>query len=323
MKSETQRQVAYFDLDIASDTPGVVLPIDDLAQKIVERVESGDAWADIEGGRLHFRFLDARVCHTAAGQACLALLALCADKEGADPALWNSRAKVIKQLSKGEDDANASTAHIVIRLSPIRLGGITFPGLMEIANNVGQSRFRGHLAREIRTIINNEGWEVRRENKPPLKLKSKIALNLVANDKLKREANAGRIRSVVLYDTKASSKDFDPPEGMTPTRREMRLRLDGHDGESPLETLQRLKPWAKDQGFNKIYVQWERPQETAAEGLITDETASATIDLSLQDIGEMLFAKRVFVALEQKLGEAQSALHEELLTKMLVHVDRG
>lgn len=322
MKSEKGRQVASFHLDVDPGVDGVTSVLNTVAHLVVERVGAGVDLVITENDTLWFGFIDAQIATSPEGKQCLCLLALAADKEGVEPALFDTKRRTLRLIEKGEDDGTASTAHVVLAIEPRNFNGRSHAGLIEVAGNVGRARLKSALNRTLKAVARD--GELRAKNPRSgneVLVKPSVKMDLVTNDKLAAEAKSGRIKSLKLYDRSVDTSAFDPPAGVEPRRREMVLKAAPLAGESFVDLLNRVKVWATGQGFQDMYVEWERDHESPHEEQALGLTDSARIDLKIEDVGELMFAKRRYVKLDAKLAEAHESLHDAMLTAMLSFID--
>lgn len=323
MKTETGRQVVSFHLTLDPGVEGIASILDQVAGLMIQRVQSGEDLVEIEGKTMIFGFIDAEIRKSGNGMDCLCLLALCADKEGADPAWFNTTDGSLRSLLKGANEANATTAHLVIALRPAQVNGRRHAGILEVATNVGRTRVRAGFNRTLKAAarLGELVAEDKRTGKR-VPLKPTTTMELVASDKIKQQARGGQIKSIILYDRNVDNEGLDPPIGVIPKRRQMTLKVDLPRGEQIVDFLNRLKPWATAKGFDDMYVAWEHSDEEQGDSVAeSPKSESARIDLRLEDVGEMAFARRRYVQLDEKLPEAQSELHDGLLRKMLSLID--
>lgn len=322
MKSEKGRQVASFHLDVDPGVDGVSSVLGSIAHLVVERVSSGVDLVITENDTLWFGFIDARIMQSPKGNACLCLLALAADKEGVEPALFDTKNRTLKLIEKGEDDGTASTAHVVLSVAPRNFNGRSHAGLIEVATNVGRARVKSALNRTLKAVARDgdlRAKSIRSGNE--VMIKPSVKMDLVTSDKLKSEIQTGKIKSLKLYDRSIDVAAFDPPVGVEPRRREMFLKASPIEGESMVDLLNRVKRWAFSKGFQDMYVEWERDQGSSHADEILGLTDSARIDLKIADVGELMFAKRRYVKLDAKLAEAHEKLDDSMVEAMLSFID--
>jgi hypothetical protein len=170
------------------------------------------------------------------------------------------------------------------------------------------------LAREFAQIFKDKELTVENVDGNDVKARPTIDMDAVASERLKKGMKDGKLREVTLIDSTFHEEGFDAPDAVKIKRREMSLKVDVPVGKTIHQALEAVRPWARDKGFDQMYVTWERakPTDAIVESLrATPERAK--IDLAQADIGETLFAQKEFVRLELPLTDLCLDLSDELV----------
>jgi hypothetical protein len=140
----------------------------------------------------------------------------------------------------------------------------------------------------------------------------------VASDTLRQSIRQGSLKEVTLIDASALDRGFDAPAPVKVRRREMSLKVDVPVGQTIENVLNQIRPWAREQGFDEMYVRWTRPRTGGDDENVTaSEPERAKINLAQEDIGETLFAKKEFISLKVPLADLCVEPSEEMLNGML------
>ena len=322
MQNRLDRQVVFFDLKLDSNPPGALPPMDELAAYLKERVDDGLCVRRIEADRYMIGITKARVVKKSNGANALALLFVFVDPDAADPANMHLQTMEARFFDKLEGEGRAVSAHAIMDLEPRFVGDRVFRVLLENADRLGKTRVRQMMAREFSQIFKDKELTVQNVNGDDVKARPTIDMDAVASERLKKGMKDGRLKEVTLIDSTLHEEGFDAPDAVKIKRREMALKVDVPIGKTIQQALEAVRPWAHDNGFDQMYVTWERPKpEDGVDKGLRATPERAKINLAQADIGETLFAQKEFVRLEQPLADLCLDLSDELVGLMAKILD--
>jgi hypothetical protein len=188
---------------------------------------------------------------------------------------------------------------------------------------LGKIRIRTELQNNFRKVFEDKEITVEDVNGEEVKARPKIDLDAIASDRLRQGIAEGTLKEVKLIDTSAIAADFDAPDPVKIRRREMALKVEVPFGQQVAEVLEAIKPWAREQGFNEMYVQWvpAAALDDEDERGVANEPQKAKINLAQDDIGETLYARKEFVELANPHGDLSTEISEEMIGGMLRMLD--
>ena len=318
MQSRLERQIVYFDLTLNTNPPGRLPAMTELARYLKERVDADFCTSLIESERYLISITQARMLRKANGGAALGLLFAFADPDAADPANMHLETREVRFFDKLEGEGRAVSAHAVMDLEPRFVGDQVFRVLLENADRLGKTRVKQMLARQFAQVFKDKELTVENRDGAEVRARPTVDLSAVASDRLKQGLKNGRLKEVKLIDSTLHEDGFDAPEAVEIRRREMSLKVDVPAGKTITDALETIRPWAREKGFDRMYVEWERAKEPGAEQTLSRSASErAKIDLAQADIGETLFAKKEFVTLECSLPDLCQDFSDELLDAML------
>lgn len=318
MQNQRERQVVFFDLAIGTSPPGRLPSMSDIARFLIERVQAGHCTRVIEGERYLIGITQAELVPLADGGEALAMLFVFADPDAADPANMHLQTRIVRRFAKEDGEGRAVSAHALMDLAPRQYGGHIFRVLLEGADRLGKTRVRSHLQAQFKAIFKDKEITVETADGEDAPAKPKLDLDAVAGDRLRAGMRDGTLKEVRLIDAAAKDRGFDAPPPIQVRRREMALKVDVPAGKTIEETLKLVKPWARENGFEEMYVRWvrERPEDADGEAIAPLQPERAKINLAQEDIGETLYAKKEFVSLAAPLGDLCDDLSDEMVRAM-------
>ena len=317
MNPGNEREVVQFTVNLSTTPPGRFSDIDDLALAIVSDAKAGICVAGIDNGRLQIGLSDAKIVKLGDGSNALAMLFDIVDPNASIAANRHMRTRKVRAFAKEEGEGRAVSAHMLLALKPVQDTN-RFNALLEVSLGLGQSRVKPHLQRTIRRIFNEKGYEVEDADGHWVKAQPTFGMEAVRSDRLKQEIEAAEISELVLVQDAVPKGDFDPPEVIDVSRREMRLRVNKSMASQAKHVLESIRPWAREQGYEQVLVRWKRrADETHLEGSSKASYNRAKIDLRNQDIGETLFARRHFVSLENDMIDCVEEIREDMIKAMI------
>ncbi len=323
MKDQRFRQVVFFDLKLDTTPPGRLPPMREIAEYLIERIDAGLCTRLVERERYLISIQHGQILEKADGSHALALLFAFADPDAADPANMHLRTGAVRRFEKLAGEGRAISAHALIDLTPRHENGRIFRVLLEHAERLGKIRVRTELHKNFKRVFEDKEITVEDANGEEVKARPKIDLDAVASDRLRQGIAQGTLKEVKLIDTSALAADFDAPDPVKIRRREMTLKVDVPLGQQVAQVLEAIKPWARGQGFNEMYVQWvpAAPAGQDDDLGLANEPQKAKINLAQDDIGETLYARKEFVELADPLGDLSTEISEELIGGMLRMLD--
>lgn len=229
----------------------------------------------------------------------------------------NMETRKVRLFEKHEGEGRAVSAHMLLALdSPDRSN--RYKALLEVAVGLGQSRIKPHLQRVLKRIFDEQGYEVEDADGNRVPARPAFNMNAVHKDRLKEEIGDAEISELVLIHASVPKGEFDAPGVVKVTRREMRLKVEKSMAHKAEVVLKALKPWAKDQGYDQVYIRWRRAEEeTLGRSDSSQGYNRATIDLQNADIGETLFARRHFVTLREEMVDCSESLRDDMVAAMV------
>ncbi len=319
MQNQRLRQIVYFDLNLDTNPPGRLPPMADLAGYLIERIEAQLCTRLVESERYLISILRGRLERKENGDPVLALLFAFADPDAADPANMHLQTRVVRRFDKLEGEGRAVSAHAVIDLAPRHPQGRIFRVLLENADHLGKTRVRTELQAQFRQVFQDKEITVENADGDEVRARPKIDLDAIVSDRLRQGIADATLKEVTLIDTRVVDQGFDAPDPVKIRRREMSLKVDVPVGQRVQNVLDQIKPWAREQGFEEMYVRWipapAEPREGAA--MAASEPQRAKINLAQDDIGETLYAKKEFIELELPLGDLCTDFSDELVRGMI------
>lgn len=318
MQNQKLRQIVYFDLNLDTNPPGRLPPLQELAGYLIERIDAGLCTRLVEAERYLISILKGKIEQKPDGSAALVLLFAFADPDAADPANMHLQTGAVRTFEKLEGEGRAVSAHAVIDLTPRHEQGRIFRVLLENADRLGKTRVRTELQAHFKQVFKDKEITVENADGDEVKARPKIDLDAIASDRLRQGMADAELKEVKLIDTRAIEQDFDAPEPVEIRRREMSLKVHVPLGQHVSNVLEQIKPWARDQGFDEMYVRWvPAPVEQGVAAPISSEPQRAKINLAQDDIGETLYARKEFIELERPLGDLSTDFSDELLRGMI------
>lgn len=317
MQNQRERQIVFFDLALGTNPPGRLPPMTDLAQFLIERVDAGLCTRVIERERYLIGISKARLVNRN-GRPALALLFVFADPDAADPSNIHLDTRQVRHFLKLEGEGRAVSAHALIDLTARHANGRIYRVLLESADRLGKTRVKAHLQAQFRAIFADKEITVETVDGVEAPARPKIDLDVVASERLRAGVVRSVLQEVKLIDARADQRGFDPPEAVEVRRREMALKVSVPPGARVTDVLNRIKPWAQENGFEEMYVQWVREPAEVEDGrpAAPVHPERAKINLAQEDIGETLYARKEFVSLRAPLGDLCEELSNEMVDAM-------
>lgn len=317
MTPGTEREIVQFTVHLNTTPPGRFSDLDELAHQIWHDAKAGLCVSPIDNGRLQIGLSDAAIVDLKGGTKGLAMLFDLIDPEASVPANRHMKTRKLRTFDKEQDEGRAVSAHLLLELAPIDDSN-RFRALLEVSLGLGQSRVKPHLQRIIRRIFQERDFRVEDADGNLVPATPTFGMHAVRSDKLRQDIENAEISELVLIQASVPKGDFDPPEVIDVSRREMRLKVEKSMVGEVAKVLNAIKPWAKEQGYDQVYVRWKRcADESDLEGKSKSAYDRAKIDLRNQDIGETLFAKRHFVSLDSEMNDCVETLRDDVLEAMI------
>lgn len=322
MQNQLERQVVFFDFSLSTTPPGRLPPMSDIARFLIERVENDLCTRNIESDRYLIGITKARIEPLSDGREALAMLFVFADPDAADPANMHLGTRAVRRFEKLDGEGRAVSAHALIDLSPRHPQGHIFRVLLEGADRLGKTRVRSHLQAQFKAIFKDKEITVETVDGVEAAASPKIDLDAVASDRLRAGISAGTLKEVRLIDAGVRDRGYDAPPPVEVRRREMSLKVNVTPGQRIEDVLNAIKPWARENDFEEMYVRWV-PDQPAERGDAADESdwapphpERAKINLAQEDIGETLYARKEFVSLRLPMSDLADDLNDEMVGAM-------
>jgi hypothetical protein len=319
MLPSTEREVVQFEIQLDIDPPGRLGPLADIAELLIKRVADGECVTSIDNGRLLIGISDARFVKVDGDRrGGLALLFDITDPTASVAANKHMKTRATRHFERLPDEGRAVSAHMLLRLEPSTYGSNRYRALLETAVGLGRSRVGPHLQRQIKAIFKDHDIKVENADGDLQKAQPAVQMHTVHRDRLRSSMEDVELSEVVLIQPKPPKGAFDPPDIVRVQRHEMRLKVDMPPTMTALQALDRLRPWAKKQGFEQVYVRW-KPRAGTAEAIEGPSDLShnrAKIDLNNKDFGETLFARRHFVTLSGDMTDCVDSLRDDMVGEM-------
>lgn len=320
MTPASEREVVQFTISLNTSPLGRFDDIEPLAEQIVHDVRSGMCVAAIEAERMQIGLSDAQIIKLPDGGKALAMLFDLTDPFATVPANRHMRTRKVRLFDKEQDEGRAVSAHMLMALTPMD-GSRRYRALLEHSIGLGQSRIKPHLQRVLRRIFEVQGYTVEDADGRNVAAKPVFGMEAVRSDKLEESIERAEISELVLIHTGVPKGEFDAPDVVQVTRREMRVKVARTFTGEFMKVLKAIKPWATENHYNQVYVRWKRqPDERALEGTSKVQYNRATIDLRNADFGETLFAKRHFITLDRDMVDCVETLRDDMIGKMVRHL---
>jgi hypothetical protein len=205
-------------------------------------------------------------------------------------------------------------------LTPRHENGRIFRVLLEHAERLGKTRVRAELHSHIRQVFKDKEITVETVDGDEVVARPSIVLHAIANERLRAGIAEGTLQEVKLIDTHVPEGGFDAPDPVVIKRREMSLKVEVPLGQQVDDVLNVIRPWARGQGFDEMYVRWmpAAHDDDAIAGGVARTPQAAKINLEQDDIGETLYAQKEFVSLEHALSDLSTEISDELINAMLL-----
>jgi len=319
MKDGKVRQVVFFDLTLDTSPPGRLPNMIEVAGFLIERIDAGLCSRLVERERFLISIEQGRIVQKADGSRALALLFIFADPDAADPANMHLQTKRVRRFEKEDGEGRAISAHVLMDLTPRHENGYIFRVLLEHAERLGKTRVRSEIQSHVKQVFMDKEITVETADGDDVVARPNIQLHAIANERLRAGLMEGTLKEVRLIDTHVPEGGFDAPEPVEIKRREMALKVQVPVGQRVDDVLNAIRPWARGQGFNEMYVRWmpaadDRVAEPAG---ATRTPQAAKINLEQDDIGETLYARKELAILEEPLGDLSTEISDELISAML------
>jgi hypothetical protein len=323
MKDEKIRQVVFFDLTLDTSPPGRLPAMDDVANFLIERINAGLCSRMVERERFLISIEKGKIVQKADGTATLALLFIFVDPDAADPANMHLQTKRVRWFEKLEGEGRAISAHALLDLTPRHENGRIFRVLLEHAERLGKTRVRAEIHNHIKQMFKDKEITVETADGDDVIARPSVQLHAIANERLRAGIAEGTLQEVKLIDTHIPEGGFDAPEPVVIKRREMALKVEVPIGQRVDDVLNLIRPWARGQGFDEMYVRWmpALPDDEAVAVGVGRTPQAAKINLEQDDIGETLYARKEFVSLENALSDLSTEISDELIGAMLPMLD--
>ncbi|WP_157216072.1 hypothetical protein [Flavisphingomonas formosensis] len=318
MQNSHERQIVHFHMTVNTSPAGHLPDMELIAAHLIQRVRAGKTIQPVEAERYQIAITHAEITPKPNGGKALVMLFTFADPDAAAAANIHLPTRRVRRLEKLRDEARGYSAHVIMDLSPMGQNDHTYAVLLESAERLGKTRVRQMLDFQFRSIFHDARFVIPDAAGNPVMAKPRITLDTVASEKLRAAARGeAELKQLRLIDV-SPPKGFDPPAGAKVRRREMFLTVDVPAAMALEDFLKSIQPWALQEGFEDMYVVWERPPESVPAGTLSrSQTERAKIDLAQADIGETLFARKQFVNLAIPLDDLSTSISAELTQAML------
>lgn len=310
MLQRNQRYVLYFDLAMApypSDAPAIDLG--ELLPHLKKRSDEGLAVESIDADRRIIRLTDMKPTKLQGDREAMAMLFCLGDREKADPGVTNVRTGKVRVFQKGADEVGGLSVHAIVSSVPAKSGGHVYRMVMEDVTGFGRTLLQNFLRSQFRVICDDLGTNFKRDDKREIKTRPMVELVGHASQQLKESLQQGRLLQVELVDYVEEDFGFDEAKFIKEARRNLNLSISKKlpEGEA-LKIVEKLKVWAKQQGYDSMRVRWKDPSTTKPQ--------SAKIDTAKQDAGEAFFIRTAEVKFKTPLPDIVEKMSDELIGEM-------
>jgi len=322
MLQATDREVVRFDLTFDTNPSGLTVPMTEIGTYLLDRVQAGLAVSAIEAERYLLLIADGRMVALPSGARALSLLFHLGDPDASDASVIHLKKRTLRHFQKEEEEGRAVSAHLLLCLEPATPRGRIYRALLEKVVGLGQSRVKPELQRQLRQVFRDKEIPVTDIDGNERKAIPRVELQPVASERLKAELQDGtKIGTVRLVNSRIEDGGFDPPAFAEIKRREMALKVDVPLGMKAEEALRALQLFARENRFDEMYVQWERPKPASADERVMPNRAK--IDVMNDDIGETLFAQRHIIKLAERMNDCVPALRDDMIDAMAALLDQA
>lgn len=317
MTPASEREVIQFTVSLNTNPVGRFNDIEPLAEQIVHDAKLGNCVALIDAARMQIGLSDARIVRLPSGEKALAMLFDLTDPFATVPANRHMRTRAVRLFEKQEDEGRAVSAHLLMALRSID-GSRRYRALLEHSLGLGQSRIKPHIQRILRRIFDEQGYTVEDGDGRDVPAKPVFGMDAVRSDRLEESVADSEISELVLIHSSVPKGQFDSPDAVRVIRREMRVSVAKTMTHRFMDVIDAIRPWARESGYNQVYVRWRRRSDEAAlETRSKVQYNRATIDLRNADLGETLFAKRHFVTLDHDMVDCVESLRDDMIDRMI------
>jgi hypothetical protein len=250
---------------------------------------------------------------TPSGQPATAMLFHLGDRDKADPGFTHFGTGKVRIPLKEEDEAGGLSVHAVISLQPTQPNGFLYRMLYEDVPGFGRTLLQAFLRAEFRKICDDHELTWKRDRRD-LKTRPMVELHGHASDQLRDSLEEGRLLNVELVSYVEQDFGFDEGRYIASARRQFNLSVSKGlpEGEG-LALVEKLKLWARNEGFKSMRVRWKDP--TAS------KPYSAKVDTARQDAGDAVFVKAAELDLDRGLPDICETMSTELTSKMTALLD--
>jgi hypothetical protein len=240
----------------------------------------------------------------------MAMLFCLGDREKADPGVTNVRTGKVRVFQKDTDEVGGLSVHAIVSSVPSRSGSHIYRMVMEDVTGFGRTLLQNFLRSQFRVICDDLGTNFKRDDKREIKTRPMVELVGHASQQLKDSLRQGRLLQIELVDYVEEDFGFDEAKFIKEARRNLSLSISKKlpEGEA-LKIVEKLKVWAKQEGYDSMRVRWKDPSTTKPQ--------SAKIDTAKQDAGEAFFIRTAEVKFKTPLPDIVEKMSDELIGEMV------
>lgn len=315
MLLSNQRHILHFDLAMdpfPADAP--IIPLEQIIPHLEKRVKAKSAVQVIDDGRRIVRLAEMEPCTVLGDKPGMAFLFSLGDRSKADPGFTDFETGAVRVAKPRAGEAGGLSVHAVASLEPTKPKGQLYRFLYEDVTGFGRAFIQDFLRSQFKIISDEQGLSFEREGKREIKTRPMVRLTGHASDQLKNSLEGGRLLNIELVEYIEDDLGLDESKFFKSVRRNLNVSVSKNlpHGEE-LEFVERVKAWAKGQGYETMRVRWKEPENK--------RPLSAQVDTARQDAGEVFFIRSVEVSLSHPLADISETLSKELIKKMCAIMD--
>lgn len=303
MLSNNERWVSFFDFAFRpSHIAAPDIPVTDTLNRLKNLVDNGNAVKLYNGGTRAVRI--SQMTYTIGDAQAILLLQLC-DKNGSDPVFGELTTGNLRVEPKLAGEGIAVSSHIVISTSIAANTADHFKTLVESVPGISKSIIEPFLNAMLREAFH--GCEFRNPaTKATCQLRPKLEILSHGSQTLLDTLQGAKLHNVKLVSTKKQG-GMDKTPYTELSERSVRYKIIKQpplkDKKRLLEVLRRK---GQQSGYSKVSISYSK------------DGRQASLDLDRnEDAATKLFTKSERVILGDVIHQCESAIHNELETKMI------
>lgn len=302
MLKSHERWILYYEQKLKrypEDAPQ--MPLSDIVKDIAARVEKKESFQILREGTCAIRIQDIEIDNQ--NQIATILINL-SDKNVSDPVFANLTSGELRIEPKLDGEGIALSAHMCISLE--EQNGLPDVYFCCIESVVGLTRsiIEPFLTHEIKEATS---FSFKNEDGRVLKCRPIVDMNVYMSKTLQEDLERGSLLGVELYSNEPV-KDFDEDTFVKETRSSILVKTKRLSGEDAFSFIDRMKGYAKSNGFSDIKIRFEEPARGRHKSVWTGSDK--------EDLRDIVYGKDKLIGVKHSLDQCSEKIHQELATEM-------